>query len=85
MRWYRFGLENSGEWLFERNAITMEERQMLDRNGKVLRLMALYRLDFGKHRFEPTVRYIDDDHNGEALANRGYTAKLSYMYRSRKK
>ncbi len=57
-----------------------DSQPLLNRDGKVIRLQALYRFDLNRHRFEPAFRFIDDDHDGEAMARKGYGILLSYLY-----
>ena len=59
-------------------------QSLLDRDGDILRLQALYRIDVKPHRFEPAVRYVNDDHNGAAIANKGFSLQLTYLYISPK-
>jgi len=73
------------DWLISQGRLNASEQPLLERNGGVLRIMALYRIDVqDRHRFEPAVRYITDNHEGGAIANQGYTLKLTYLYRSPK-
>ena len=80
-RWYQHDLEKSGEWLVDQGRLDEEDQDLLDRDGNVIRLMGLYRFDFGgKHRLEPAIRVIYDNHHGEAMANQGLAAKVTYIY-----
>jgi len=84
-RYYKFDEESSGDWLISENRLDPEDRPLLDRNGDILRFQALYRFDVKKrHRFEPAVRWVDDDHAGAAVATTGYSLRLTYLYRSPK-
>ena len=84
-RFYRFDEESSGDWLISQNRLDPEQQPLLDRNGDILRIQALYRVDVkDRHRFEPAVRWVDDDHDGAAVATTGYSLQLTYLYRSRK-
>ena len=84
VRRYRLDEEKSGNWLIGEGRLDPDEQPLLDREGHVLRLQALYRIDVKRHRFEPAVRFVRDDHNGAALANKGYSLQLTYLYRSPK-
>ena len=64
--------------------LSPDQQSSLDRNGNVFRLQVLYRLDVKRHRFEPAVRYINDAHEGGAMANEGYGLRLTYLYLSPK-
>ena len=79
-RLYRFEMEKSGEWLVGQNRLLAAQRPLLLRDGNVLRLQLLYRLRKGKHLFEPAIRWANDFHEGAALANRGGSIRLTYMY-----
>lgn len=83
-RRYRHDAEKSGEWLIGEGRLDPDEQPLLDRDGDVLRLQALYRIDVKRHRFEPAVRYVNDAHDGAALANEGYSLQLTYLYLSPK-
>lgn len=84
-RWYQHGVEKSGEWLIDQGRLDPQSQQLLNRDGRVLRLQALYRIDLNRqHRFEPAIRYIDDKHDGAAMANTGFSTQLTYLYRSKK-
>lgn len=84
-RFYNFDEENSGDWLVSENRLDAEDRSSLNRNGDILRIQALYRFDLKKtHRFEPAIRWVDDAHKGKAIANRGYSLQLTYLYLSKK-
>jgi hypothetical protein len=55
------------------------------RLGDILRIQPLYRVDVKeRHRFEPAVRWVDDDHDGAAIANSGYSLQLTYLWLSPK-
>ena len=84
IRWYNHDVEKSGDWLIAQGRLDIQSQQLLNRDGKVVRLQALYRIDIKRHRFEPTIRYINDAHDGEAMANTGFTTKLTYLYRTKK-
>ena len=83
-RRYRHDEENSGDWLISQGRLTPQDQPLLNRDGDILELQALYRIDVKRHRFEPTVRYIDDNHDGAAMANSGYSLQLTYLYLSPK-
>ena len=84
VRRYRLDEEKSGDWLIGEGRLNPGQQPLLDREGHVLRLQALYRIDVKRHRFEPAVRYVNDDHNGGAIANKGYSLQLTYLYLSPK-
>jgi len=79
---YRHDTENSGDWLIDQGRLDPADQPLLNREGTVWRAQALYRIDSKnrKHRFEPTLRYNNDSHDGAAIANQGLTAKLTYLY-----
>jgi hypothetical protein len=83
-RRYRHDSENSGDWLIGQGRLTPEQQPLLNRDGDILTLQALYRIDSAQHRFEPAIRYYDDDHDGAALAKKGYSLQLTYLFRSPK-
>jgi len=83
-RFYRFDKESSGNWLVSEGQLRPEQQSLLGRDGDILRIQALYRIDVKRHRFEPAARWIDDDHDGAAIANTGYSLQLTYLYRSPK-
>jgi len=61
--------------------LTAEERQLLDRNGDVLRVEMGYMFRLGPgHFLRPSFQYVDDDRDGRAMAQEGYTAELTYVY-----
>jgi hypothetical protein len=65
--------------------LTPEERQLLDRNGDQYRIELGYLYLIGdRHALRPSVRYIDDDRDGAAMAQEGYAAELTYVYSSNK-
>ena len=37
-----------------------------------------------KHRFEPALRLVNDHHDGAAIANKGFSLRLTYLYLSPK-
>ena len=84
-RFYRFDEETSGDWLVSEGRLDQDEKPLLVRDGDILRIQALYRIDVKKrHRLEPAVRWVDDDHDGAAIANSGYSLQLTYLWRSPK-
>lgn len=83
-RFYSFDEEKSGDWLIAEGRLDPDQQSLLERDGYVLRLQALYRIDTGAHRFEPAVRYVRDKHNGAAMANSGFSLKMTYLYFSPK-
>ena len=84
VRQYRFDEENSGNWLVSEGRLNPDQRFLLNRDGEVLRLQALYRFELKSHRFEPAVRYVKDSHNGAAISNKGFSIRLKYLYLSPK-
>jgi len=84
VRQYQFDEENSGNWLVSEGRLNPDQRSLLNRDGDVLRLQALYRFDLKSHRFEPAVRYVKDFHNGAAISNNGFSIRLTYLYLSPK-
>ena len=83
-RFYEFASETSGDWLVSEGRLDPSEQHLLDRDGDILRLQALYRIDYKTQRFEPAVRYVRDHHKGQAIANNGFEAQLTYLYRTPK-
>jgi len=79
-RWYRFDDEKSGAWLIGQGSLNPIDQPLLERDGNVLRLQALYRFHKKKHHFLPAIRYVNDDHRGDAVANTGVTLQLTYLY-----
>jgi hypothetical protein len=79
---YRHDAENSGDWLINEGRLDAADQSLLSREGTVWRAQALYRIDSKnrKHRFEPTLRFNNDSHDGAAMANQGFTGKLTYFY-----
>jgi hypothetical protein len=73
--------ERSGE----SQPLTAAERQLLDRNGDVLRAELGYMMKLGDGQFlRPSIRYTDDDRDGRAMAGEGIAAEVSYIYTSKK-
>jgi len=67
--------------------LTPAQRQLLDRNGDIIRVELGYLFQFGEkdqHSFRPSVTYIDRDLDGAAMAQDGYNVDLSYIYNARK-
>ena len=83
-RFYKFDNESSGDWLIAENRLDPAQQSLLDRDGDILRIQASYRFGVKRHRFEPAVRWVDDDHDGAAIANTGHSLRLTYLYRSPK-
>ena len=83
-RFYRFDEEKSGDWLIGEARLDPNQQPSLNRDGDILILQALYRIDKRPHRFEPAIRYVNDDHNGAAIANKGFTLQVTYLYLSPK-
>jgi len=81
-RRYRYDDEKSGDWLIGQTRLDPALQPLLERNGDVLRVQALYRVDLKqRHRFEPVIRYVNDAHNGAGVATSGFTLQLTYLYR----
>jgi len=72
--------ENSGQWLVDREELDPNLQHLLVREGSIFRLQALYRLKINRHRFEPSVRYIDENLDGAAMATKGYIVRMNYIY-----
>ena len=83
-RWLTHNVENSGEWLIDQGRLDPDEQHLLQRDGSSLRLQALYQINLKQHRFEPAIRYINNDLDGAAMAARGFSTQLTYLYLSRK-
>lgn len=81
-RFYKYDKELSGDWLVSEGRLDPAEQPLLDRDGDILRIQALYRINAKPHRFEPAVRWVRDHHDGGAIANNGFELKLTYFYRS---
>jgi hypothetical protein len=79
---YRHDAENSGDWLIEQGRLDPDDQPLLSREGEVWRAQMLYRINTEnkRHRFEPAIRYNNDDHDGAAMANQGLTLKMTYLY-----
>jgi len=79
---YQHDAENSGDWLIGQGRLDPADQPLLSREGQVWRAQMLYRIDTEnkRHRFEPAIRYNNDDHDGAAVANQGFTLKLTYLY-----
>jgi len=83
-RFYSFDKEKSGDWLIAQGRLDPGQQSLLERDGDVLRLQALYRIHVAGHRFEPALRYVRDKHKGAAIANSGFSLQLTYLYLSPK-
>ena len=84
-RRYQYDDEKSGNWLISQGRLNPNDKPSLSRDGEVLRLQALYRIEVKQqHRFEPALRYVDNRHDGEAIANNGVSFQLTYLYLSPK-
>jgi hypothetical protein len=79
-RFYRFDDEKSGQWLLDEGRLDPSEQDLLDREGDILHIQALYRIDKPGHRFEPAIRLVRDHHKGEAISNDGYSLRLTHLY-----
>jgi len=84
LRWYRFNEERSGDWLIGEGRLDPSQQSLLERYGKVIRIEGSYRFRLNRHGIQPRIRYVDDDHNGDAMAVNGYDFKLNYGYISPK-
>jgi len=83
-RWYQHDEEKSGDWLISEGRLDPDLLPLLNRDGRVTRVQVLYRIDLKGHRFEPAFRFIDDNHDGKAMARKGYGMRLTYLYLSPK-
>jgi len=83
-RKYRHQKERSGDWLVEQGRLDPNLQHLLDRDGDMRTFQVLYRIEKDRHRFEPSIRFIDDDLDGDAVAQKGYTLQLTYLYMSPK-
>ena len=83
-RFYTYQNESSGDWLIDQGRLDPEQQSLLDREGDILKIQALYRFKVKRHRFEPAIQWEDDYHRGAAIANTGYRLKLTYVYVSPK-
>ncbi len=83
-RFLRFDDEKSGDWLIGQGRLDPDQQSLLERDGDVLRLRALYRIDVERHRFEPALHYIRNNQKGAAIANNGFSLQLTYLYLSPK-
>ena len=85
MRWYRHNYEKSGEWLIDQGRLDPSKKHLLNRDGQVIRLEAMYQIDIKKrHSLRPAFKYVIDDHDGAAIANNGYSGQLTYLFLSKK-
>jgi hypothetical protein len=66
--------------------LTDAERQLLSREGDVMSAEVGYLMKFGgeKHSVRPSLRYINRDLDGDAMAQDGFGADLSYTYATRR-
>ena len=83
-RFYTYQNESSGDWLIDQGRLDPDQQSLLDREGDILKIQALYRFKVKRHRFEPAIQWEDDYHRGAAIANTGYRVKLTYVYVSPK-
>jgi hypothetical protein len=79
-RLFKLGEEKNGQWLIDRGELDPDLQHLLVREGNVFRLQALYRVKINRHRLEPSVRYIDENFDGAAMATKGYVLRLNYIY-----
>jgi hypothetical protein len=77
--------EASGQWLVDRGELTTAEAKLLDREGDVMRaeLGYLFNLGDGTHFIRPSVSFIDRDLDGDAMAQDGYEAAITYIYNTK--
>ena len=81
-REFRYDTETSGDWLISQGRLNPADQSLLKRDGATSRVQVLYRIDVAKkHRFEPAIRFVEDDLEGAAVANKGFSAQLTYLYR----
>ncbi len=72
--------EDSGEFL----GLSSRKQDLLDRNGDRHMGEVLYRFRFAdKHTLAPTIRYTNDDRDGDAMASDGFDFQLTYAYLSK--
>jgi hypothetical protein len=83
-RRYVFANETSGQWLSNEQRISESEKELLNRNGMIYRLMIAYLFEFNGHKLLPSIRYNLDNHQGAAVFNQGYDAKFTYIYFNKK-
>jgi len=83
-RFLKLDEERSGESLIQQNLLNPNQQQLLYRDGKLLRLQALYALKINRHRFEPMIQYNSEILDGAAMASKGYVLRLNYLYPTRK-
>jgi len=79
-REYQHDDERSGDWLIGRGRLDPNQQPLLNRSGNILDLRFLYRIKSGRHVFEPSIRYTDSDFDGAAMANKGPSVRLTYLY-----
>lgn len=74
--------ENSGVSL----GLTQPERDLLDRQGDIVRVEAgyLFELEGGKHQLRPFAAYLDYDLDGDAMSQDGFEVGVSHTYTSSK-
>lgn len=61
--------------------LTPAQKQLLDRNGDLVRGQLQYRFRFKKkHALAPAFRYAKNDLDGDAMSNDAYTFQLTYLY-----
>lgn len=64
--------------------LTLDERQLLDRNGDLYRVELGYLMKLSDSQvLRPSVHYVDDDRDGRAMAQEGYAAEVTYIYRTK--
>ena len=73
--------EKSGESVA---TLTDSDRKLLERDGDRHMGEVLYRFRFAdKHTLAPTIRYTNDDRDGDAMASDGFDFQLTYAYLSK--
>jgi hypothetical protein len=72
--------ERSGQSL----GLSAAERQLLNRNGDNDRLDLFYEFNSGdkRHLVTPSLSYIDQDRDGDAMSNDGYAVGLNYVFKA---
>ena len=73
--------ERSGDWLVGQGRLDPALQPLLNRNGDSTIIQFLYRIKVSdRHVFEPTVRYLNFDLEGAAMAVDGLMVRLTYLY-----
>lgn len=80
-REFRHDEERSGDWLVGQGRLATALQPLLNRNGDSTIVQFLYRFKVkDRHVFEPTVRYLNLDLDGAAMAVDGPRVQLTYLY-----